>query len=75
MQRLDLLPELERLFRLGFLGQPSSRAYTVAGSFVNWFAERFGMPKLRAWYGGAALPFAFHRRERISPSSKREFFA
>jgi tetratricopeptide (TPR) repeat protein len=56
MQRLDLLPELERLFRLGFLGQPSSRAYTVAGSFVNWFAEHFGMPKLRAWYGGAALP-------------------
>jgi tetratricopeptide (TPR) repeat protein len=55
MQRLDLLPELERLFRLGFLGQPSSRAYTVAGGFVNWFAERFGMPKVRAWYGGAEL--------------------
>ncbi len=55
MQRLELLPELERLFRLGFLGQPSSRAYTVAGSFVNWFAERFGMPKVRAWYGGADL--------------------
>jgi tetratricopeptide (TPR) repeat protein len=56
MQRLDLLPELERIFRLGFLGQPSSRAYTVAGSFVNWFAMRFGMDKVRAWYGGAELP-------------------
>lgn len=55
MQRLELLPKLEQIFRLGFLGQPSSRAYTVAGSFVRWFAEQFGMEKLRAWYGGAKL--------------------
>ncbi|HVJ20639.1 MAG TPA: tetratricopeptide repeat protein, partial [Polyangiaceae bacterium] len=56
MQRLKLLPELQSLFRLGFLGEPSSRAYTVAGAFVGWFTERYGSDKLRAWYGGAELP-------------------
>ncbi len=56
MLKLGFLPSLHSLFRLGFLGQPSSRAYTVAGSFVGWFTEHYGREKLRAWYGGASLP-------------------
>jgi tetratricopeptide (TPR) repeat protein len=56
MLELAILPELEQIFRLGFLGQNSSRAYTVAGAFVGFFEARYGRDKLRAWYGGADLP-------------------
>ena len=52
---LGLLPELRGIFRLGFLGENSSTAYTVAGAFVSWFKETFGAEALRRWYAGAAL--------------------
>jgi len=55
MKDLDLLPPLERLFALGFLGENSSRAYTVSGAFVSYIHERFGAEAVRAWYGGADL--------------------
>jgi tetratricopeptide (TPR) repeat protein len=56
LQDLGLLPELRGIFRLGFLGENSSTAYTVAGAFVSWFKEKFGAQALRRWYAGAALP-------------------
>jgi len=56
MLELDLLPPLERVFRLSFLGENSSKAYSVAGAFVAWFKERYGAHALRAWYGGESLP-------------------
>jgi len=49
---LSLLPPLESVFRLGFLGQNSSTAYTVAGAFVSWFKAHFGAAALRRWYAG-----------------------
>jgi tetratricopeptide (TPR) repeat protein len=52
---LSLLPPLESVFRLGFLGQNSSTAYTVAGAFVSWFHDEFGATALRRWYGGESL--------------------
>ncbi len=52
---LQLLPPLESVFRLGFLGQNSSTAYTVAGAFVHWFHDRYGAAALRRWYGGEAV--------------------
>src|SRR3954469_5210885 len=52
LSELSLLPPLESVFRLGFLGQNSSTAYTVAGAFVHWFHDRFGAAALRRWYGG-----------------------
>ena len=52
---LSLLPPLESVFRLGFLGQNSSTAYTVAGAFVAWFHDRFGARALRRWYGGETV--------------------
>ncbi len=60
---LSLLPPLESVFRLGFLGQNSSTAYTVAGAFVSWFKAHFGAAALRRWYGG----------ERIEAVSGRSF--
>jgi tetratricopeptide (TPR) repeat protein len=52
---LQLLPPLESVFRLGFLGQNSSTAYTVAGAFVHWFHDRYGAPAARRWFGGEPL--------------------
>jgi tetratricopeptide (TPR) repeat protein len=52
---LSLLPPLESVFRLGFLGQNSSTAYTVAGAFVSWFHDKFGATALRRWYGGETV--------------------
>lgn len=55
MKRLGLLPPLGDLFQLGFFGSNSSTAYTVAGAFVEWLRETFGVKSLRLWYGGASL--------------------
>lgn len=55
MQELHLLPPLSQVFRLSFLGENASTAYTVAGAFVSWFHDRFGADALRHWYGGASL--------------------
>ncbi|MEZ4226294.1 MAG: tetratricopeptide repeat protein [Polyangiaceae bacterium] len=55
MQQASLLPPLSRVFRLSFLGENSSKAYTVAGAFVDWFHGRFGARALRDWYHGASL--------------------
>ena len=56
MKDLGLLPPLERLFALGFLGENAGVAYTVSGAFVGWVHDRFGAAAVRAWYGGRALP-------------------
>ncbi|MCA9630169.1 MAG: hypothetical protein KC766_21000 [Myxococcales bacterium] len=55
MLDLDLLPPLDRVFHLGFLGENSSTAYTVAGAFVEWFRTVYGKEALRRWYGGESL--------------------
>lgn len=52
---LQLLPPLESVFRLGFLGQNSSTAYTVAGAFLHWFHDHYGAAALRRWYGGEPI--------------------
>ncbi len=55
MKDLDLLPPMGRIFSLGFLGESSAKSYTVAGAFVQWVMDRFGLPTLHAWYGGKSL--------------------
>ena len=55
MRDLKLLPGLDRVFKLTFLGEPSARAYTVAGAFVEWFKNEHGVIALRRWYGGERL--------------------
>src|SRR5690606_2865252 len=47
LQELELLPDLRKNFRLTFLGEYSSKAYTVAGAFVTWLRERHGPRALR----------------------------
>lgn len=55
MRRVELLPPLERVFRLSFLGESSARAYTVAGAFVAWLRAERGADVVRRWYGGESL--------------------
>jgi tetratricopeptide (TPR) repeat protein len=52
---LQLLPDMQSVFRLGFLAKASSTAYTVAGAFVSWFHDRYGADALRGWYGGRPI--------------------
>jgi PAS domain S-box-containing protein len=55
MKELGVLPPLERLFALGFLGENSSTAYTASGAFVSWVRDIHGSEVLRRWYGGESL--------------------
>ncbi len=55
MARAGLLPPLEHVFQLSFLGQNASTAYTAAGAFVVWLRSQYGPRVLTAWYRGAPL--------------------
>ena len=70
MLDMKLLPDLESVFRLGFLAQSHGTAYTVAGAFVSWLHDHYGSRTLRDWYRGEPLerasggkPFAVLQRE------------
>lgn len=56
MKEIGILPPMERVFSLGFLGDASAKSYTLAGAFLGWVAEKHGIEKVRAWYAGASLP-------------------
>jgi hypothetical protein len=58
----DALPHASRFlglrnFWLG--GQSVSNSYELAGSFVGFLLERYGVRAVRSWYGGASAPEAF----------------
>jgi hypothetical protein len=55
MRDLEILPSMDRIFSLGFLGETSSKSYTAAGAFIRFVVGRFGMPVLQQWYGGASI--------------------
>lgn len=56
MKDLGILPKLDRLFALGFLGANSGVAYTVSGAFVEYIKNVHGAAAIRDWYGGKSLP-------------------
>ncbi|AKV03137.1 hypothetical protein AKJ09_09800 [Labilithrix luteola] len=55
MMQLGLLPNMGRVFSLGFLGDASAKSYTLAGAFIEWLAKTEGMATVRQWYGGGDL--------------------
>jgi tetratricopeptide (TPR) repeat protein len=55
MRDLGLLPSLDSVFRLSFLGENSSKAYSVAGAFVEWMRRAHGARAVRGWYAGEPL--------------------
>lgn len=52
MLEIGILPSMQRVFSFGFLGDASAKSYMLAGAFITWFGEQFGMDEFRAWYGG-----------------------
>ncbi len=52
MLDIGILPKMEHVFSLGFLGESSAKSYTLAGAFITWIGERFGFAVVRTWYGG-----------------------
>ena len=52
MLDIGILPPMQRVFSFGFLGDASAKSYMLAGAFITWFGEEFGMDRFRAWYGG-----------------------
>jgi hypothetical protein len=60
MKRKGLLPDVARLMTAeGFYGAPASRAYTTAGSFLRFLADRLGKERLRALYRDGDFERAF----------------
>ncbi|MBX3190736.1 MAG: hypothetical protein KF819_27305 [Labilithrix sp.] len=55
MMKIGILPEMRRVFSLGFLGDASSKSYTLAGAFIDFIGETYGLEVVRAWYGGADI--------------------
>ena len=55
LRDLQLMPEVQRLFRPGlFYAESGARAYTTAGSFVRWLWETKGAAFVREVYAGRA---------------------
>lgn len=51
MRQLGLAPKLQLLMSpTGFFGQSSERAYTLAGSFLRWIADKYGQKALQQLY-------------------------
>lgn len=55
MMQIGILPDMRHVFSLGFLGDASSKSYTLAGAFITWVGERFGFDVVRAWYSGGDI--------------------
>ena len=47
MQQLEIAPMMNEIMGLGFWGQSSSQSYTLAGSFVRFLIEKYGVEKAR----------------------------
>lgn len=47
MQQLGIAPTMSQIMGLGFWTQASSQSYTLAGSFVRFLIERYGVEKAR----------------------------
>lgn len=72
MRELKLLPPLEQVFKLSFLGENASTAYTVAGAFVHWLGETHGKKALRGWYAGQSL---LGLTQKTLPDLEKDFLA
>lgn len=55
MMDIGILPSMQRVFSLGFLGDASAKSYTLAGAFIDWVSRTWGTDKVRAWYAGASV--------------------
>lgn len=47
MHQLKIAPEIQQIMGLGFWQEASSRSYTLAGSFVRFLVDTYGMEKFK----------------------------
>ena len=55
MLDLGILPSMRSLFTIGFMGENSSKGYTVASAFVSWVLQSWSTATLHAWYAGGSV--------------------
>lgn len=55
MKRIGILPKMQKVFSLSFLGESSAKSYTLAGAFIQWMGEKYGMETVRRWFGGGDI--------------------
>ena len=55
MRDLDMMPPLDEVVGLSFLGQPARNAYTIAGSFLRFVLDRYGPGAVRSAYRGGSF--------------------
>ena len=55
MLDLKILPPMKDVFGFGFLGANASKSYTIAGAFVRFVVDRWGIDTMRTWYGGGDI--------------------
>jgi len=55
MMQIGILPDMRHVFSLGFLGDASSKSYTLAGAFITWVGQRWSFDVVRAWFGGGDI--------------------
>jgi tetratricopeptide (TPR) repeat protein len=58
MVELDLMPPLDHVLGLGFLGQPARNAYTIAGSFIRYLLDTYGPRAVSEAYRTGGLEIA-----------------
>ena len=61
MMDIGVLPPIKQVFSIDFLGQNSSKSYTLAGAFVRWILDHEGSAIVRAWYGGQSIEALTHK--------------
>ena len=62
MKQLDMAPPLRKLLNpAGFWSQPSQRAYTIAGSFVRYLVDTYGIDRFKQAYGTGDFAAAYGR--------------
>ena len=59
MRELELMPSMEQVMGLSFLGQPPRNAYTAAGSFVRHLLDTHGAKPLRRAYRTGDIAAAY----------------
>ena len=47
MQQLEIAPKMSQIMGIGFWTQASSQSYTLAGSFVRFLIEKYGIEKAK----------------------------
>lgn len=75
MLDVGLLPPMDALFSLGFLGHDAGKAYTAAGAFVRFVAREHGWHSVRRWYAGEPLASVTGRALREHDARFRAYLA